>query len=362
MLSGFPLYCALGTQSSGQSATNWSQFRPRRGIAGVEFVGREVCAQCHTQQAHTQVETAMARAMQVATASAVLRSHPRLTFQAGAYFYEIVSVGGQAIYRVSNGTDTFSEALPYAFGSAHIAQTFVFRRNDKFYESRVSYYTAIDGLDWTLGDALSAPSSAEEAAGRDITGDQTRDCFSCHTSRAVVNNKLELDRVLPGVDCEACHGPGTKHVAAMKTGDLQNRYIFNPATLDAETLSQEFCGDCHRGADVVSLMPNFGGLSNIRFQPYRLFNSRGHSGDDPHFACTACHDPHASLQRDDASYDSHCKACHDPRKVRRSAKLCPVAKERCVSCHMPKVELRGAHFKFTDHRIRIARPGEPYPF
>jgi hypothetical protein len=29
---------------------------------------------------------------------------------------------------------------------------------------------------------------------------------------------------------------------------------------------------------------------------------------------------------------------------------------------MPKVDLPGAHFKFTDHRIRIARDGEPYPF
>jgi formate-dependent nitrite reductase cytochrome c552 subunit len=39
-----------------------------------------------------------------------------------------------------------------------------------------------------------------------------------------------------------------------------------------------------------------------------------------------------------------------------------VASERCVSCHMPKVELPGAHFKFTDHRIRIARQGEVYPY
>jgi hypothetical protein len=28
---------------------------------------------------------------------------------------------------------------------------------------------------------------------------------------------------------------------------------------------------------------------------------------------------------------------------------------------MPKVELPGAHFKFTDHRIRIVKPGEAYP-
>jgi hypothetical protein len=28
---------------------------------------------------------------------------------------------------------------------------------------------------------------------------------------------------------------------------------------------------------------------------------------------------------------------------------------------MPKVELPEMHFKFTDHWIRIARPGDPVP-
>ena len=43
------------------------------------------------------------------------------------------------------------------------------------------------------------------------------------------------------------------------------------------------------------------------------------------------------------------------------AKACPVAKTNCVSCHMPKLDLPGAHYKFTDHRIRIVKPNEPYP-
>jgi hypothetical protein len=28
---------------------------------------------------------------------------------------------------------------------------------------------------------------------------------------------------------------------------------------------------------------------------------------------------------------------------------------------MPKLELPGAHHKFSDHRIRILKPGESYP-
>src|SRR6266404_1397318 len=37
--------------------------------------------------------------------------------------------------------------------------------------------------------------------------------------------------------------------------------------------------------------PNLGGVGNVRFRPYRLFNSRGHDPNNAHFACTACHDP-----------------------------------------------------------------------
>jgi formate-dependent nitrite reductase cytochrome c552 subunit len=38
-----------------------------------------------------------------------------------------------------------------------------------------------------------------------------------------------------------------------------------------------------------------------------------------------------------------------------------VSKDKCVNCHMPKIELPGAHFKFSDHRIRIVKPNEKYP-
>ena len=351
-------------------------------MPGEKFVGREVCATCHAQKNRSQSRTAMAHALGTAAGNNVLRSHPRLTFRAGPYSYEISSNGQQSYYRVTDGKETITESILYVFGNAHVAQTYVLRRKDKLYEGRVSYYFGIDGLDWTIGDAQDPPPSLEEAFGRDISGDEARNCFSCHGTAAVVNNQLQLDRLVPGVNCEACHGPGGKHATTMLSGaGGEDRYIFNPKKLEPDTLSQEFCGACHRSANTVGMMPDLGGLNNVRFQPYRLSNSRGHNPNDERLACTACHDPHADLKQDDVSYDSKCTTCHKPRdktlpsagnqnnqstaKVVPSSavgKSCPVANERCVTCHMPKVELAGAHFKFTDHRIRITRPGEPYPF
>jgi len=299
-----------------------------------------------------------------------------MTFRAGAYSYEIVSDGKKSCYRVTNGKETISEPILYAFGNAHVAQTYVYHRNGKLYEGRVSYYAAIDGLDWTIGDLLDPPPSLEEAAGRDISGDEARNCFSCHGTAAVVSTKLQLNRLIPGVTCEACHGPGGSHASTMLFAPGAGADILNPKKLDAETLSQEFCGACHRGVDTVAMMPDLGGINNVRFQPYRLFNSRGHDSKDARLACTACHDPHVDLKHGDNSYDSNCTTCHATRGARPASvekngkraaaspagKPCRVANERCVTCHMPKVELPGAHFKFTDHRIRIAREGEAYPY
>jgi hypothetical protein len=359
------------------TSPNFAQFRPRKEIAGMNFVGGQVCAGCHAQKSRSHSRTAMAHALQQVRESSVLQSHPRITFQAGRYSYEIVSHGNQSFYRVSDGKETINEPIFYVFGNGKIAQTFVLRRNGKLYEGRVSYYTGIDGLDWTIGDALNPPPSLEEAFGRDIDSDEARNCFSCHGTAATVENKLHLDSLVPGVGCEACHGPGEQHVAAMRSGKGEDLHIFNPETLDPESLSQEFCGACHRSADTVGMMPNLGGIGNVRFQPYRISNSPGHDTNDKHFACTFCHDPHVDLKQQDASNDSKCTVCHvlrgpaqpsntsrpaSERTVRQSTtKACPVASEGCVTCHMPKVELPGAHFKFTDHRIRIAKQGETYP-
>jgi hypothetical protein len=38
-----------------------------------------------------------------------------------------------------------------------------------------------------------------------------------------------------------------------------------------------------------------------------------------------------------------------------------VGKKDYVTCHMPKLDLPGAHNKFTDHLIRVVKANEQYP-
>ena len=110
-------------------------------------------------------------------------------------------------------------------------------------------------------------------------------------------------------------------------------------------------------------------IANIRFQPYRLTGSKCYDPDDARISCLACHNPHHDFKPQTVNFDKKCLACHaggnashtKAASLKPGAKACPVAKEKCVSCHMPKLELPGAHYKFTDHRIRIVKPNEPYP-
>jgi hypothetical protein len=139
-------------------------------------------------------------------------------------------------------------------------------------------------------------------------------------------------------------------------------HIFNPARLDPSDLN-DFCGTCHRSTYDV-LAANIRGIRNVRFQPYRLQHSRCYDPIDKRISSIACHNPHLNLVTDLDSYDSKCLACHirlgEKPAAKRKAPACPRAAKSCASCHMPRLSLPGAHYKFTDDFIRIYDPGESY--
>ena len=294
----------------------------------------------------------------------VLKAHPKMTFEKGGYSYTVETTDGHATYTVTDGKDTVTLPIHYAFG-AHI-QTYVLEKDGHFFESLVSYYPAVGGLAITMGDERLQPHSLTEAMGRETDHQEITACFGCHSSGAVKNGQLNLESLTPGLTCEHCHPGAQAHLDALSHG--QGGVLPKSLkSLSAEDTST-FCGGCHRTWESVVRTRTWGEL-NVRFQPYRLANSKCFNGADSRISCTACHDPHRNLVRNDASYyDAKCLACHGTAPVASTAavattvaKHCPVSKNNCVSCHMPKIELPGSHAIFTDHQIRIVHANETYP-
>ncbi len=337
-------------------------WRPRKVPVNVDFVGDQVCAECHKKKVASHSLGGMGRAAESVAESKVLTANPTMVFRAGTYSFEIKRIGMQSFYTVTDGKEKISLPILYAFGQGKAGQTYILQSDGAFYEGLVSFFREIGGLDFTIGQSRTVPQSLKQAIGRRLSTEDAFNCFSCHSTGGARERQIRLDKLTPGVHCEACHGPGTQHVKAIKEGEAGARLIFNPGRLGADVLTQKFCASCHQAMDDSSL-PRTSEINNVRFQPYRIFQSNCYS-DDRRIACTACHDPHEPLDRNAAHYDSKCLACHVSKgqaAAQGFAVGCRIGTKDCTSCHMPKIAVAEAHFKFTDHYIRVVKTAEKFP-
>ena len=148
-------------------------------------------------------------------------------------------------------------------------------------------------------------------------------CGSCHTTGySAEGNQLGLEGLvgtwaLEGVQCEACHGPGSEHAAAA-----------DPTLIKIDT-SSAMCGQCHIRGDADTI-PASGGFIRHHEQYNEILQS-------PHVAldCVTCHDPHLTSGlsiKDDAG----CASCHDGKAEEFEASSMELAGLDCTSCHMPE--------------------------
>jgi Cytochrome c554 and c-prime len=324
-----------------------------------EYVGAAACARCHRSEAASQPTTAMARTASAAADSEVLRRHPSLAVRLGAFSYAISTSGPQSLYTVSDGTRAISAPLSWAFGVGKVGQTFLFEREGTLFEARVSYYDVPQALGFTPTRALTGEVSLEEAMARPVPHREARRCFGCHATASMTASRADLAALFPGVTCEACHGPGRRHVTALeRAGPVKPRgTIMDPGLLDPAA-SVDFCGACHKTFWDVKLGHETG-LAALRSQPYRLQSSKCWGDGDDRLTCIACHDPHKPLVEVARSYDASCLRCHQqagaPVDPQRRARACRVADADCVTCHMPKYDVPEMHVSFTDHLIRVVK-------
>jgi hypothetical protein len=90
-------------------------WRPTHLAPGERYARSQARLECHEDTA-AQLTTPMARALEAADKGRILREHPRLTFRLGEYSYTIARDGNRSIYSVTDGRETITAPILWAFG------------------------------------------------------------------------------------------------------------------------------------------------------------------------------------------------------------------------------------------------------
>jgi tetratricopeptide (TPR) repeat protein len=227
-------------------------------------------------------------------------------------------------------------------------------------------------------------------------------CADCHSTAVTKGYDAGRDAFDSryreiAVGCEACHGPGSAHVAwaqakgadAAKglTVRLDERHgvtwAIDPATGTAgrsrERASEreiEVCAQCHaRRAQIAegyragsSFLDHY--LPSLLVEP--LYHADGQQRDEVFIwgswlqsrmhrrgvTCSDCHDPHAQKLR--AEGNAVCGQCHAPGKYDAPSHHhhnAGSAGAQCVDCHMPATTYMVVDPR-RDHSMRVPRPDQ----
>lgn len=154
------------------------------------------------------------------------------------------------------------------------------------------------------------------------------DCGSCHTTGyQPEGNQDGLPGLIgtwsePGIQCEACHGPGGNHVV-------------DPygVAIKADRSSEE-CGSCHSRGDVESINASKGFIRH--HEQFEEVLQTKHQA----LSCVTCHDPHKGvvqeLKAGNAGSRIDCQDCHfKEENTQKSAVMKSMVD--CLDCHMPRI-------------------------
>jgi len=154
------------------------------------------------------------------------------------------------------------------------------------------------------------------------------DCGACHTTGYDPNATNELPGIVgnwaePGIQCEACHGPGSLHIS-------------NPRGIEMKIVRDgEECGRCHRRDNVEQVNASDGFIQHHE-QYEELYQSKHLVLD-----CVDCHDPHVGVvqlrQTGKQTTRTQCENCHFKAAQNQKVERHSAIGVPCIECHMPRL-------------------------
>ncbi|NYF88739.1 multiheme c-type cytochrome [Tunturiibacter empetritectus] len=340
-------------------------------LALSAYAGDAACLACHQQISESYVHTAHHLTSQVASAesihgsfsagaNALKTANPGLTFEMQAM--PDGSFTQTANYVTRTGTlQTLTQPIDLVTGSGRKGQTYLYWAGELLFELPVSYWTV--GKEW-----INSPGYQDGTAHFDRP--IAPQCLECHASYfeslAPPVNRFDRTKLVLGIGCERCHGPGAEHVRRERLSPQprpgsSEEAIVNPARLDRER-QIDVCALCHAGAGEALAQP-------LSFKPGDVLAEYVRSPAvlpgaplDVHtnqvqllreskcflssnMTCSTCHDTHEE-QRDVAALSSKCLGCHTQKACPKYKTLPAAIKTRCVECHMP---LQHSNTLFSDN-------------
>lgn len=353
----------------------------------VFYVGIEVCKNCHMNVYNTFIENGMGQSFGLATkqkSKAIFDQHA-LVYDKDLDFYYKPFWRNDSLFfmefRLQNKDTIYKriEHIKYIIGSGQHTNSHMVDFNGYIYQAPMTFYT--QKSTWDL------PPGFENGHNSRFSRKIGLECMTCHNGMPEFEKGSENKylKVLHGINCERCHGPGSLHVTEKMKGNIidTSKYIdytiVNPKDL-TQDLQMSLCQRCHlQGIAVLQYGKNFddfrpgmqlGSVMDIFLPRYkndkefimasqadRLRQSKCYINSKS-ISCITCHNPHFSVKNEPvAHFNNTCKNCHSgSEKVICSEEksVRELSQNNCVGCHMPHSgSIDIPHISITDHRIQV---------
>jgi len=376
--------------------------------AAATYVGTAACAECHAKEHGAWQGSQHDRAMQPATEKTVLGDFASARFTFAGSTSTFFRRDGKFFVNTDGPDGKPADfEVKYAFGVEPLQQYLIELPGGRLQALGLAWDTrpkGAGGQRWFHLYPDRRPKSGDPLHWTGIDQNWNYQCADCHST----NLRKGYDEQTAtfkttwtdlNVGCEACHGPGSNHVAwAKKTADgtrhesgkgltvaLDERrgaaWAIDAATGNAARSQPresnreiETCARCHarrgqfsddwrpgqpfadafRAALIEPGLYHVDGQQRDEVYTYGSFlQSRMHARG---VTCSDCHDPHSAKVR--APGNAACAQCHAPAKYDAGSHTHHPAGSKgaeCAACHMPTATYMVVDPRH-DHSFRIPRP------